>query len=136
MATLEQKLVPFLTFAGKAEEAMRFYVSLFDRSEVLSVQRWGPNEAGEEGSVMHATFSLQGQQFMCSESNVGHAWSFTPAISLYVRCESEAEIECLYQALSDGGQVFMELATYPFSEKFAWVGDRYGVTWQLALEPR
>jgi predicted 3-demethylubiquinone-9 3-methyltransferase (glyoxalase superfamily) len=67
-ATSRQNITPFLMFSGKAEEAMSFYVSLFDRSEVLSIRRYGPNEAGAEGSVMHATFSLNGQQFMCAST--------------------------------------------------------------------
>ena len=82
MVTSTQTITTFLTFSGNAEEAMTFYVSLFDQSEVLDIQRYGPNEMGTEGSVKHATFSLRGQQFMCSESNVVHAWTFTPAISL------------------------------------------------------
>ncbi|HET9015720.1 MAG TPA: VOC family protein, partial [Thermomicrobiaceae bacterium] len=95
---------------------------------------YGPEGPGPEGSVMHATFVLAGQQFMCSDSYVAHPWTFTPAISLYMRCASEEEIERLYRGLSVGGQVFMPLDRYPFSERFAWVGDRLGVTWQLALE--
>ena len=134
MVTSGQRITPFLTFSGKAEEAMNLYVSLFERSAVLAIRRYGPNEAGAEGSVMHATFSLDGQQFMCIDSSVAHDWTFTPAISLYVACRSEEEIERLYRSLSEGGRVFMPLDAYPFSERFGWVGDRYGVSWQLALE--
>ncbi len=134
MVTSRQKIATFLTFFGQAEEAMNFYVSLFDQAEVLSIQRYGPNEAGAEGSVKHATFSLDGQEFMCIDSPPIHDWTFTPAISLYVRCQAEGEIDQLYERLSADGQVFMPLGAYPFSEKFAWVGDRYGVTWQLALD--
>jgi predicted 3-demethylubiquinone-9 3-methyltransferase (glyoxalase superfamily) len=129
-----QKITTFMTFTGQAEEALRFYLSLFEGSEVLHIERYGPDGPGAEGSVVHATFTLQGQEFMCIDSPAVHAWSFTPAISLYVRCATDAEIERLYHALSDGGQVFMELGPYPFSERFAWVGDRFGVTWQLTLE--
>jgi predicted 3-demethylubiquinone-9 3-methyltransferase (glyoxalase superfamily) len=131
---LKQKITTFLTFpSGGAEEAMNLYTSLFDDSEVLSIRRYGPGEAGAEGSVMHATFSIKGQQFMCIDSNVGHEWTFTPAISLYVLCESEEEIDGLFARLSAGGQVFMELDGYPFAEKFAWIADRFGVSWQLAF---
>jgi predicted 3-demethylubiquinone-9 3-methyltransferase (glyoxalase superfamily) len=63
-----------------------------------------------------------------------HEWTFTPAISLWVSCHSEAEIDQLHARLAEGGQVFMPLGSYPFSEKFAWLADRYGVSWQLALE--
>ncbi|QWU18486.1 VOC family protein [Paenibacillus sophorae] len=128
-----QKITTFLMFSGQAEEAMNFYVSLFERSEILHIQRYGPGEAGAEGSVVHAVFSLNSQQFMCIDSNTPHDFTFTPAISLYVNCETEEEIENLFGKLSERGQVFMPLDKYPFSDKFAWVGDKFGVTWQLNL---
>ena len=133
MAVSPQKITPFLMFSGQAEEAMTFYVSLFDDSEVLAIRRYGANEAGAEGSVMHATFSLGGHQFACIDSYVQHAFTFTPAISLSVACQSEAEIDRLFALLSESGQVFMPLDSYPFSEKFAWIADRPGdilLTWQ------
>ncbi len=128
-----QKFTTLLMFDGKAEQAMNFYVSLFKNSEITSISRYGANEAGAEGTVMHATFSLNGQTFMCVDSNVKHAFTFTPAMSLHVHCESAKEIAELYEKLSQGGQVFMPLDAYPFSEKFGWVSDRYGVSWQLNL---
>jgi predicted 3-demethylubiquinone-9 3-methyltransferase (glyoxalase superfamily) len=134
LVTSVRKITPSLMFLGNAEEAMLFYVSLFDRSEVLSIRRYGPNEPGAEGSVMHATFSLSGQQFMCIDSNVRHDFTFTPAISLSVTCDAEGEVERLFERLSEGGQVLMPLGTYPFSERFAWINDRYGVSWQLTLD--
>jgi predicted 3-demethylubiquinone-9 3-methyltransferase (glyoxalase superfamily) len=118
-------------FEGKAEEAMNFYVSLFKQSKIESITRYGPNEAGTEGAVQHATFSLNGQEFMCIDSNVKYAFTFTASMSLHVKCESEAEIDELFEKLSKDGQVFMPLAPYPFSKKFAWVSDKYGVSWQL-----
>lgn len=133
---MEHKLptiTPFLMFEGQAEAAMSFYVSLFERSEILSLTRYGPNEAGAEGSVMHAVFSLNGREFMCIDSNVRHEFTFTPAMSLYVNCKSEAEIDRLYEALSSDGKVLMPLDAYPFSKKFAWIADRFGVSWQLNL---
>jgi predicted 3-demethylubiquinone-9 3-methyltransferase (glyoxalase superfamily) len=129
-----QKITTFLTFIGQAEEAMNFYVSLFDRSEVLSIERYGPNEAGTEGSVKRARYSLGGQEFMCIDSPPVHEWTFTPAVSLFVSCRSEEEIDHLHALLSEGGQVFMPLTAYPFSERFAWLADKYGVSWQLSLE--
>lgn len=128
-----QKLTTFLMFAGQAEEAMNFYISLFENSKVLSITRYGSGEAGAEGSVMHATFTLNGQEFMCIDSNIEHGFTFTPAMSIYIKCESEAEIDRLYDALSNAGQVLMPLDRYPFSEKFAWLADRFGVSWQLSL---
>jgi predicted 3-demethylubiquinone-9 3-methyltransferase (glyoxalase superfamily) len=111
-------------------------MSLFDRSAVLSIRRYGPGEEGAEGSVQHATFTLADQQFMCIDSPVTHDWTFTPGISLYVACGSEDEIDRLYERLAEGGQVLVPLAAYPFSEKFVWLADRYGVSWQLSLDRR
>ena len=128
-----QKITTFLMFDGQAEEAMNLYVSLFDDAEILSITRYGPNEAGAEGTVQHATFSLNGQTFMCIDSNVEHAFSFTPAVSLYVRCDTEEEIDKLFEELSRDGEVHMPLDAYPFSKKYAWISDRYGVSWQLSL---
>ena len=130
----KQKITTFLMFEGKAEEAMNYYVSVFDRAEILSVHRYGTNEAGAEGSVVHATFALCGQVFMCLDSNVKHDFTFTPSMSLYVTCATEEEIDRLFEKLSQGGKVAMPLAAYPFSDKFAWVEDKYGVSWQLNLE--
>jgi predicted 3-demethylubiquinone-9 3-methyltransferase (glyoxalase superfamily) len=130
----KQKITTFLMFDGKAEEAMNFYVSVFDRAEILSVQRYGANEPGAEGTVAHATFSIDGQVFMCMDSNVKHDFTFTPSISLYVACTTEEEIDRLFEKLSQGGAVAMPLAAYPFSDRFAWVADKYDVSWQLNLE--
>ncbi|OPA73234.1 hypothetical protein BVG16_29580 [Paenibacillus selenitireducens] len=127
------KITTFLMFSGQAEEAMNYYISIFDDSEILQIQRYGPNQPGAEGSVVKATFSLHGQVFMCIDSNVQHDFTFTPAISLFVTCDTEAEIDRAYAKLSEGGSVLMPLAAYPFSEKFGWVADQYGVSWQLSL---
>ncbi|CAH0346633.1 VOC family protein [Bacillus sp. CECT 9360] len=128
-----QKVHTFLMFEGKAEEAMNFYTSLFDQSEITSIARYGANEAGIEGSVFQATFSLKGQELMCIDSSIKHEFTFTPAISLYVTCDTEEEIDAAFEKLSEDGGVLMPLAPYPFSEKFGWVADKYGVTWQLNL---
>lgn len=128
-----QKITTLLMFQGQAEEAMNFYTSLFDDSAITSITRYGPNEAGAEGSVVNATFTLHGQTFLCIDSNVQHDFTFTPAISLYVTSETEAEIDELFEKLSQGGEVFMPLDVYPFSEKFGWLEDKYGVSWQLTL---
>ena len=130
----KQKITTFLMFDGKAEEAMNYYVSVFDQAEIVSIHRYGANEAGAEGTVAHATFSLGGQVFMCMDSNVKHDFTFTPSISLYVACATEEEIDRLFEQLSQGGAVAMPKASYPFSDKFAWVADKYGVSWQLNLE--
>ncbi|MEU2053039.1 VOC family protein [Streptomyces bungoensis] len=128
-----QKITTFLMFEGDAEDAMAFYTSLFDDAEVVSVSRYGAEGPGKEGSVQHATFSLAGQQIMCIDSPVKHGFTFTPAVSLFVQCEDEAEIDRLYAALAEGGSVLMPLGDHGFSARFGWVNDRFGVSWQLNL---
>lgn len=119
---------------GNAEEAMNFYISLFDNSKIVNITRYGANEAGQEGTVMHAVFSLNGQEYMCIDSHVKHEFTFTPAISLYVTCDSKEEIDKVFEKLLEGGQILMPLGSYPFSERFGWVNDKYGVSWQLNFE--
>ncbi|WP_308314909.1 VOC family protein [Bacillus sp. V33-4] len=131
-----QKFTTFLMFDGKAEEAMSFYTTVFKNSEILGIARYGAAGPGAEGTVMHATFSLNGQEFMCIDSNVKHDFTFTPAISIYVACDSEDDIDEVYEKLSLDGGVLMPLAQYPFSEKYGWVIDKFGVTWQLNLGNR
>ncbi|OLF16145.1 VOC family protein [Actinophytocola xanthii] len=128
---MPQKIHTFLMFQGQAEEAMNYYVSLFDDGEVLSVVHYGPDGPGREGSVVHALFRLAGQEYMCVDSSQEHDFGFTPAVSLYVSCADEAEIDRLYQALAD--KELMPLGDYGFSAKFGWVVDRFGVSWQLNL---
>jgi predicted 3-demethylubiquinone-9 3-methyltransferase (glyoxalase superfamily) len=133
---MQPQITTFLMFEGKAEEAMNFYVSLFKDSRILDITRYGPEGPGAEGSVTHATFSLNGQTFRCIDSPVKHGFSFTPSMSLFVECGSESEIDALYARLSDGGQILMPLDAYPFSPKYAWLGDRFGVSWQISLQAR
>jgi len=128
-----QKVTTFLMFTGRAEEAMKLYTSLFRQSAILSITRYGAGEAGAEGTVQHATFTLNGQEFMCIDSSAQHEFTFTPSISLYVRCNSEEEIDTVFAKLSQDGQIFMPLDRYPFSEKFGWLSDKFGVSWQLSL---
>lgn len=129
-----EKVTPFLMFQdGKAEEAMNYYTSIIEDSEITSISRYGANEAGEEGTVMHAIFSLKGQEFMCIDSHVKHECSFTPSFSIYVTCNSEEELDDLYEKLIMDGQALMPLDDYGFSKKFGWLNDRFGVSWQLNL---
>lgn len=120
-------------FTGKAEEAMNFYTGIFPDSRITQITRYKANEPGAEGTVMKANFVLNGVEYMCIDSPPVHAFTFTPSISLYVTCENEAEIDNLFTRLSDGGNIFMPLAAYPFSKKFGWAADKYGVSWQLSL---
>lgn len=130
---MARKLTPFLMFEGSAEEAMRFYVTLFPNSDVSSVELYAPGEPGPEGKVKRASFTVAGQELVCIDSPVHHAFSFTPSISLFVECESEAELDAAYEQLSAGGSVLMEPGDYGFSSKFVWLNDRFGVSWQLIL---
>ena len=122
-----------LMFEGRAEEAMALYTSLFDDSGILEIERYGPGEPGAEGTVKVARFKLAGQVFLCIDSPMKHGFTFTPSMSLFVDCESEAELEAAFNRLSDGGGVLMPLGDYGFSTRFAWVSDRFGVSWQLNL---
>jgi predicted 3-demethylubiquinone-9 3-methyltransferase (glyoxalase superfamily) len=128
-----RKVSTHLMFEGLAEEAMNFYVSLFGGSEIIKVERYGPGEPGAEGTVKVATFTLIGREFICIDSPVKHQFTFTPSISLFVDCESEAELEKVFSQLSTGGQVLMPLDNYGFSTRFGWVKDRFGPSWQLNL---
>jgi predicted 3-demethylubiquinone-9 3-methyltransferase (glyoxalase superfamily) len=133
MEQAKKQIHPFLMFEGSAEEAMNTYTSIFDSSEIINITRYGANESGKEGSVLHATFSIKGQEFMASDSYVKHAFTFTPSISLFVTCDSEEEIDQVFDKLSQGGEILMPLDAYPFSAKFGWINDKFGVSWQLSL---
>lgn len=133
MGQAKQKIHSFLMFEGNAEEAINTYTSLFDESEIINITRYEANQGGNEGSVMHATFSIKGQEFMAIDSYVQHAFTFTPAISLFVTCDSEEEVEQVFEKLSQDGEVLMPLGAYPFSAKYGWINDRFGVSWQLSL---
>lgn len=126
------QVTPFLMFSGQAEEAMNFYTSVFEGSSILRIKRYAAGEAGAEGSVYQAAFSLNGREFLCIDSPMKHAFNFTPSISFFVTNADETAIERYFQALSAGGQVLMPLGEYPFSKKFGWVQDRFGVSWQLS----
>jgi predicted 3-demethylubiquinone-9 3-methyltransferase (glyoxalase superfamily) len=125
---------PFLMFqAGNAEPAMELYVALFDDGAILDVTRWQKGEQGAEGSIKLARFRAAGQSVLASDSPVAHAFDFTPSWSFFVDCESEEKQERLVAELSDGGKVLMPRGNYGFSRRFAWVADRFGVSWQINL---
>ncbi len=128
-------VTPFLMFSGQAEQAMTTYVELFENSEIVEIDRYGPDEPGAEGSVRMATLSLSGQRIFCIDSPVKHDFTFTPATSLYVTSADEMKISRYYHALSEQGRVLMPLDTYPFSKKFGWIQDRFGVSWQFNAAP-
>ncbi|WP_430489179.1 VOC family protein [Rossellomorea marisflavi] len=129
-----KKATPFLMFQNAdAEEAMTFYTSLIEDSEITSINRYGAEGPGEEGTVMTATFTIKGQEFMCIDSHIKHGFTFTPAFSIFLECSSEEEIDHVYEKLLDGGSALMPLGGYGFSQKFGWVNDRFGVSWQMTL---
>jgi predicted 3-demethylubiquinone-9 3-methyltransferase (glyoxalase superfamily) len=131
--TLATRVDPFLMFEGRAEEAMTFYVSLFPNSRVVELTRYGTDGPGAEGTIVSAIFEINGQRVMCSDSPIKHNFTFTPSASLFVSCENEVEFVRLAKALSENGQTLMPPDDYGFSKRFAWVNDRFGVSWQLNL---
>jgi predicted 3-demethylubiquinone-9 3-methyltransferase (glyoxalase superfamily) len=124
----------FLTFQGAtAGAALDLYGSVFDDFELIQIDHYDAGGPGPEGSVRHATFRLAGRELSCADSPVSHAWTFSPAISLWIDCDGPDELERLFDELSVDGTVFMPLDDYGFSARFGWIGDRFGVTWQLNL---
>ncbi len=127
----DNQIATMLMFAGRAEEAIGFYTSLFDDSGVEFIERYGPEYPGPAGQVVHARFRLNGRLVMAMDSHVEQSFTFTPATSFFVTCPDAAEVDRLYAALSAGGSVMMELNHYPFATRYAWLQDRFGVSWQL-----
>jgi predicted 3-demethylubiquinone-9 3-methyltransferase (glyoxalase superfamily) len=123
-----------LMFTGQAEAAMGFYVTLFPQSRIVSVERYGAGEAGAEGSVKHAVFDLCTTRYRCIDSPVKHAFTFTPSFSLFVEFDSQEQLQAALIPLSERGQILMPAGSYGFSRYFAWIQDRFGVSWQLNLQ--
>jgi predicted 3-demethylubiquinone-9 3-methyltransferase (glyoxalase superfamily) len=131
---MTRSVTPFLMFQdGRAKAAMDLYASLFRGGRIVTCELYVAGEAGTEGQVKHGEFEVGGQRVRCIDSALRHAFDFTPASSLFVDCESEAEFDALAAGLSDGGAELMAPGDYGFSRKFAWVNDRFGVSWQLTL---
>lgn len=114
-----QKIVPCLWFDDQAEEAVNFYLSIFKDARVLGLSRYGDEGHGVEGSVMTIQFELEGQEFMAL--NGGPVFHFTPAISMFVNCETQEEVDHLWDSLSDGGEI----------QQCGWLQDKYGISWQI-----
>jgi predicted 3-demethylubiquinone-9 3-methyltransferase (glyoxalase superfamily) len=113
------KITPFLWFDGKAEEAMNFYVSVFKNSKVVRVSRYGEAGPGPKGTVMSATFQLDGQDFFAL--NGGPQFTFSPAISFFVNCDTQQEVDELWEKLSEDGE----------KNRCGWLKDKYGLSWQI-----
>lgn len=129
-------ITPFLWYNLQAEEAIAHYTSAFASSSLDSVARFpsGPLEGpmqGLEDKVMTGAFTLAGRRIMAFDG--GPHFTFTPAISLFVTCETVDQIDALWASLGEGGSVMMELGSYPFSERFGWLADKYGLSWQLHM---
>jgi predicted 3-demethylubiquinone-9 3-methyltransferase (glyoxalase superfamily) len=101
---------------------------------VLEVTRYGPDAAGPEGTIEHATFLLQGKEYRAIDKAMRYDFVLPSTTAIHVACRDDAEIVRLYETLREGGEVQMELGAYAFSDRFAWVADRYGVSWQLSLD--
>jgi predicted 3-demethylubiquinone-9 3-methyltransferase (glyoxalase superfamily) len=114
-----QKITPFLTYNNQAEEAVNFYVSIFRNSKIVSVSRYGEGAPGPKGSVMSVTFLLDGWEFMAL--NGGPHFTFTDEFSLFVSCETQAEVDDLWEKLSAGGE----------KGPCGWLKDKFGVSWQI-----
>jgi predicted 3-demethylubiquinone-9 3-methyltransferase (glyoxalase superfamily) len=114
-----QKITPFLWFDNQAEEAVNFYVSLFKNSKINTTKRYGDAGPGPKGSVMIVSFQLEGQAFIAL--NGGPSFKFTPALSLYVDCETQEEVDQLWEKLSAGGR----------KDRCGWLQDKYGLSWQI-----
>src|SRR5436190_4108304 len=116
-----QKITPFLWFDSNAEEAMNFYISIFKDSKVLGVSRYGDAGPGPKGTVMVASFELNGQKF--TALNGGPQFKFTEAVSFVINCRTQEEIDHFWNGLSDGGD--------PDAQMCGWLKDRFGVSWQV-----
>lgn len=114
-----QKIVPFLWFHGRAEEAAEFYTSIFEDTQIRDVSRYGEDSMGKAGSVMSATFVLAGQEFIAL--NGGPQFSFTPAVSFFVRCDDQAEVDKYWDRLLEGGKAV----------QCGWLQDKFGLSWQI-----
>lgn len=125
--------MPCLWFDKSAEEAANFYASIFKNSKILNVSKYGDSgsEASgmKKGSVMTVEFELVGQKFLAL--NGGPIFKFNPSISFFVGCKTEKEVDELWTELSERGKVLMPLEKYPFSEKYGWLQDKYGLSWQI-----
>lgn len=114
-----QRITPFLWFDNRAEEATRFYVSIFRNSRVVSISRYGDAGPGPKGTVMVAAFELGGQQFLAL--NGGPQFTFSPAVSFVVNCEAQDEVDYFWEKLSEGGE----------KQQCGWLRDKYGLSWQI-----
>ena len=123
---------PFFMFQnGAAQAALDLYFQTLPDSRMVRVERYAEGEPGPAGSIKVAVFTLCGREFMCSDSPVKHGFTFTPSSSTFIDFDSVTELERVFAVLAEGGQVLMPLGHYGFSQRFGWISDRFGVSWQL-----
>jgi predicted 3-demethylubiquinone-9 3-methyltransferase (glyoxalase superfamily) len=128
---IKQKITPFLWFDEKAEEAAKFYISIFSNSKIVNLKHWAEGSPFPKEQIMNVTFELDGQQFYGFDA--GPMFQFNPSISFFVVCETEEETDLIWEKLSEGGSVLMPLEKYDWSDKYGWVQDRFGISWQISL---
>jgi predicted 3-demethylubiquinone-9 3-methyltransferase (glyoxalase superfamily) len=129
-----QRVTTHLMFLhDDAQAALDLYRECFDDFDVVELEQYGPDEAGTQGAVRFARFTLAGREFSCIDSPVRHDFDFTPAVSLFVDCTDNDELERVAAQLGEGGEALMPLGDYGFSRRFTWISDRFGVSWQLNL---
>jgi predicted 3-demethylubiquinone-9 3-methyltransferase (glyoxalase superfamily) len=130
-----QNIDSFLWFENDTEEAVNFYTGIFKNSKVFRTSRYNEESAKASGipngSVMVADFQLSGRKFVALNGGPVEGFTFNPSTSFFVNCGTEEEINNLFQKLASGGKILMPLDKYPFSEKYAWINDKFGVSWQL-----
>jgi predicted 3-demethylubiquinone-9 3-methyltransferase (glyoxalase superfamily) len=126
-----QEAIPFLMFQGEAGPALEFYATALERFELLNIEHWGPGEAAPEGQVKSADFAVAGQRFRCFDSPPVHAFDFTPSFSIFLECDRQEDVDQLAATLGAGGKTMMPPDDYGFSPRFAWVSDRFKVSWQI-----
>ncbi len=124
---------PFLMFEGRAREAIDFYMRTLPDAKLIEMHTYGPDGPGPDGTVIKAVLSVAGQTIRCTDSVVKHDFTFTPARSFFLDCESVGQIDQLFAKLAEGGSTLMPLGAYGFSQRFGWLNDRFGVSWQLNL---
>lgn len=126
-----QKILPFLSFGGVAEEAVNYYISVFPDAKIISLAHITDSANGEPGKVLNILFEIMGQQFMAMDMEKQHTPEFSWGISMFINCDSEEEFDMIFKKLSENGIVMMGPEPVLEFKKVAWVTDKYNLTWQL-----
>lgn len=124
-------ICPYLMFKGNAEEALNFYVSLFENSKIENLEKYPAEGDHQEGKVKRALFNLNGHTFICADAVSNQDFAFTPALSFYMECPSEEDIKHKFRALSQEGKIIVAINNFDPDHLYGWVQDKFGVSWQL-----